>query len=300
MQLEYQHLNFLLQTLDWWQVSLLDLRAAVELLGSKLDVALFQEAEEMTTHLGQKLDQWELQQQYASSYDFRGVFLEIQASTNDADTQYWTEMLLRMYGRFGELNNYPVRLIDEEMGEIGWKSVTIEINAYYAYGYLRTESGVHRLTRISPFSVDQKTSLAIVRVMPILDDLAKWQIPEADLQVVTFDAPRGNVNRLDLSIKVIHSPTGVSAVCRDGRSQGQNKAKAISVLKAKLFAIAQAQGVASISEIQPQRIATIRSELLLRDYLFDESRVKDHRTGEETTNLAAVLDGELDRRLSLR
>ncbi|PMB06286.1 peptide chain release factor 2, partial [Fischerella thermalis CCMEE 5196] len=186
-----QELNDLkahLQQYEQWQSSLEDTKAVLELLELETDEALLQEAEATVTKLNRELDQWELQQLLSGPYDDKGAVLTINAGAGGTDAQDWAEMLLRMYTRWAENHGYKVNLTDESEGdEAGIKSATIEITGRYAYGYLRSETGTHRLVRISPFNANGKrqTSFAGVEVMPQLDNSVQLEIPEKDLEITT-------------------------------------------------------------------------------------------------------------------
>ncbi|MGB3518331.1 MAG: peptide chain release factor 2 [Elainellaceae cyanobacterium] len=289
-----------LDQLDQWRSQLEDAQAVLELLSVEPDDALLEEACATAQTLQKALDQWELQQLLSGEYDQNGAVLSINAGAGGTDAQDWAEMLLRMYTRWAEQHGYKVQLAELSEGdEAGIKSVTLEVEGRYAYGYLKAEKGTHRLVRISPFNANDKrqTSFAGVEVMPMLDESVTLDIPEKDLEITTTrSGGKGgqNVNKVETAVRIVHIPSGLAVRCTQERSQLQNKEKALALLTARLLVIAQEQRAKEISDIRGDMVEAAWGNQI-RNYVFHPYQmVKDVRTNVEMTAIDDVMNGDLD------
>ncbi len=250
--------------------------------------------------LEQEVEKLEFQRMFSGELDRNNAFLDIQSGAGGTEAQDWAEMILRMYLRWGEAKGFKTELIEASAGDVaGIKSATISFEGEYAFGWLRTETGVHRLVRKSPFSSNgmRHTSFAAVFVSPEIDDNIEIDINPADLRIDVYRASGAggqHVNRTESAVRITHLPTNTVVQCQNGRSQHQNKDTAMKQLRAKLYELE----LLKRSE-EKQALEQTKSDVgwgsQIRSYVLDQSRIKDLRTGVETSNTQAVLDGGLDR-----
>ncbi len=247
-----------------------------------------------------EIEQLEFKRMFSGRHDAANAFVDIQAGSGGTEAQDWAEMLLRMYLKYCEHKGFTTELLEASAGEVaGLKSATVRVAGEYAYGWLRTESGVHRLVRKSPFDSGNRrhTSFAAVFVSPELDDEIAIEINPADLRVDVYRASGAggqHVNRTESAVRITHLPTNVVVQCQNERSQHKNRATAMKQLKAKLYQIEEQKRRAE-TQAQEDSKADIGWGSQIRSYVLDQSRVKDLRTGVESGNPDDILNGDLDR-----
>jgi len=233
--------------------------------------------------------------------DGRNCILTIHSGAGGTESMDWADMLMRMYLRWGEQNNFKMTLVDILDGDgAGIKSATIEVEGEFAYGYMKAENGVHRLVRISPFDSNKRrhTSFASVFVIPEVDDTIEIDINPADLRVDTYrSGGKGgqNVNKVETAVRITHIPTNTVAACQSERSQGQNRVNAMKLLKSKLYQIELEKQEAELDEVEKGKMK-IEWGSQIRSYVFHPyNMVKDHRTDEETSDVQKVMDGDINK-----
>jgi len=274
--------------------------------GELLEMALEEGDEDTIGELVADLDKFEVQvaglefrRMFSGEMDSNNAYLDIQSGAGGTEAQDWAEMLLRMYLRWAEAHGFKAEVIEASAGEVaGVKSATIFVTGEYAYGWLRTETGVHRLVRKSPFDSGNRrhTSFASVFVSPEVDDDIDIEVDPSDLRIDVYRASGAggqHVNRTESAVRITHLPTNVVVQCQNDRSQHKNKATAMNQLKAKLYEMELQERRAAADQVEEGK-ADVGWGSQIRNYVLDQSRIKDLRTGVETGNTQAVLDGGLD------
>ena len=258
-----------------------------------------QSVEQDLAGLESELEKLEFRRMFSGDTDLNNAYLDVQAGSGGTEAQDWAEMLLRMYLRWGEDKGFKTTLVEASAGEVaGLKSATIQFEGEYAFGWLRTETGVHRLVRKSPFDSGGRrhTSFASIFVSPEIDDNIEIEINPADLRIDTYrssGAGGQHVNTTDSAVRITHEPSGLVSSCQTERSQHQNRDNAMKQLRAKLYEMEMLKRNAEKQAMEDSK-ADIGWGSQIRSYVLDDSRIKDLRTGVETRNTQSVLDGALD------
>jgi len=296
---ERAHLEETVQTLDNLIQGLGDARELLELAQEEGDEETLSAIAEDLADFDKTVADLEFRRMFSGEMDANNAFLDIQAGSGGTEAQDWAEMLLRMYLRWAERKGFKTEIIELSPGEVaGIKSATIKVEGPYAYGWLRTETGVHRLVRKSPFDSGNRrhTSFAAVFVSPEVEDDIDIEINPADLRIDVYRASGAggqHVNRTESAVRITHLPTGIVVQCQNDRSQHKNKATAMKQLKAKLYELELQKRRAEQEKLEESK-ADIGWGSQIRSYVLDQSRIKDLRTGVEVGNTQAVLDGDLD------
>jgi peptide chain release factor 2 len=272
----------------------------LELAGDAADAEAIAETEKAFAQLRTRVDEAELRRMLSGEHDALDAIVSINAGAGGTEAQDWVNMLLRMYERWCERHGFACEIIDIQAGEeAGIKGVTFTVTGQYAYGYLRSEIGIHRLVRISPFDSQKRrqTSFAALSMVPDIGDEIVVDLDEKDLRIDTYRAGGAggqHVNKTDSAVRLTHIPTGIVVQCQSERSQHKNKAHALKVMRAKLYEKARLEHEAEVERVAGEK-KKIDFGMQIRSYtLHPSQRVKDHRTDFEVGNAAAVLDGDLD------
>ena len=277
-----------------------DCRELIEMAAADDDAGLFEEASAELQKTEAGLEKLEFLRMFSDPMDPNNAYVDIQAGSGGTEAQDWAEMLLRMYLRWCDEKGFKAELMEASAGEVaGIKSATIYVQGEYAYGWLRTETGVHRLVRKSPFDSGNRrhTSFSSVFVSPEVDDDIEIELDMSKVRVDTYRASGAggqHVNKTDSAIRMTHEPTGIVVSCQSERSQHKNRDSALKQLKAKLYEL-ELQKKREAAQIVEDSKADIGWGSQIRSYVLDQSRIKDLRTGIETSNTGAVLNGDLDR-----
>ncbi len=297
---ERSDLDLIVSTIDNLTTGLADAESLLEMAVDEDDADTVTEIESDLEALDSELEKLEFRRMFSGEMDANSAYLEIQAGSGGTEAQDWANMLLRMYLRWAERRGFKADIVELQEGDVaGVKSATIHIQGEYAFGWSRTETGVHRLVRKSPFDSGNRrhTSFSSVFVSPEVDDSFVIEINPADLRVDVYRASGAggqHVNRTESAVRLTHNPTGIVVACQAGRSQHQNKDQAMKQLKAKLYEREMQERNA-----EKQKAEDAKSDIgwgsQIRSYVLDDGRIKDLRTKVETSSTQAVLDGDIDK-----
>lgn len=296
---ERASLEMVVNTIETLESGLADAKELLDLAVEEQDESTLNDVVTELNDLSTELEALEFRRMFSGEMDPNNAYLDIQSGSGGTEAQDWASMLLRMYLRWGEKKGFKTEIIELSDGEVaGIKSATIQFTGEYAFGWLRTETGVHRLVRKSPFDSGNRrhTSFASVFVSPEIDDNVEIEINPADLRVDTYrssGAGGQHVNTTDSAIRITHVPSGIVVQCQNQRSQHQNRDKAMQQLRAKLYELEMMKRSEAAQAMEDSK-SDIGWGSQIRSYVLDQSRIKDLRTNVETSNCNSVLDGELD------
>ncbi|CAG8998185.1 MAG: Peptide chain release factor RF2 [Candidatus Celerinatantimonas neptuna] len=297
---ERSSLEEVVGTIDTLEQGMEDVAGLVELAVEAEDEETFLEAQDEVHQLLEQLEKLEFHRMFSGEMDKSDCYIDLQSGSGGTEAQDWANMLLRMYLRWCEAHTFKAEVIEESAGEVaGIKSATIRVSGDYAYGWLRTETGVHRLVRKSPFDSGGRrhTSFASAFIYPEIDDSIQVDINPADLRIDVYRASGAggqHVNRTESAVRITHLPTNAVVQCQNDRSQHKNKDQAMKQLKAKLYEL-ELQKKNAEKQAKEESKSDIGWGSQIRSYVLDDSRIKDLRTGVENRNTQAVLDGDLDK-----
>jgi len=296
---EKSQLDLIVSTVSGLDEGVESCKELLELAEMEDDQEMVGEVEQELDRLGAMLEKLEFQRMFSGELDPNNCYIEIQSGSGGTEAQDWANMLLRMYLRWADSHGYKSEILEITAGDVaGIKGATIHVKGDYAFGWARTETGVHRLVRKSPFDSSNRrhTSFASVFISPEIDDSFEVDINPADLRIDVYRASGAggqHVNKTESAVRITHLPTNTVTQCQNGRSQHQNKAEAMKQLRAKLYELEMLSRNAEKQELEDSK-SDIGWGSQIRSYVLDSGRIKDLRTGVETGNTNAVLDGELD------
>jgi peptide chain release factor 2 len=296
---EKKSLEEVVSTLTELGTGIADARELFDLAAADSDDATLEAIEHDADGFQARLEGLEFRRMFSNPADPLNCFLDIQAGAGGTEAQDWASMLLRQYLKYAERKGFKAEIMEESEGEVaGIKSATIKIEGEYAFGYLRTETGVHRLVRKSPFdsSGGRHTSFASVFVYPEVDESFEIEINPADLRIDTYRASGAggqHINKTDSAVRITHLPTGIVVQCQNDRSQHRNRAEAMQMLKSRLYELEMRKRMAEQQKLEDSK-TDVGWGHQIRSYVLDQSRIKDLRTNVEVSNTQKVLDGDLD------
>jgi peptide chain release factor 2 len=296
---ERSDLQHVISTIDNLVTGLNDASELLKMASAESDIEILQEVHLEVKTLEEELSKLEFRRMFSGERDVNNAFLDVQSGSGGTEAQDWAEMLLRMYLRWASDKGFAAELVECSAGDVaGIKSATVQVKGDYAYGWLRTEIGVHRLVRKSPFDSGNRrhTSFASIYVSPEIDDDIEIDISSADVRTDTYRASGAggqHVNKTDSAVRLTHQPSGIVVQCQNQRSQHQNREKCWQMLRARLYEL-ELQKRKTAAQATEESKSDIGWGSQIRSYVLDDARVKDLRTNIETRNTQAVLDGKLD------